>query len=241
MISKVGSYKSIAARFFYTLMFKSDLLVRPYEFKIIDTPQESIYSVKKSKFIAYAFHVGNVEEIQQHLEELRKVHRKARHHCYAYKLGLDGNQFRANDDGEPSGTAGRPILGQIESFGLTDTLIIVVRYFGGVKLGASGLTSAYKTAARQVLEKTSIITKHVTDEILIRTDHQHMGILMTNAKKLGFELGEITYEPSPLIILNAPIKDLKQNLDTLKARVLNISVAEAQSIELKNVFHILDK
>ena len=212
----------------------------PYEFNIINARQESIYTVKKSKFVAYAFHAPDLESIQKHMDELKKLHHKARHHCYAYKLGLDGNQIRANDDGEPSGTAGKPILGQIESFGLTDTLIIVVRYFGGIKLGASGLTSAYKTAARQVLSEASIITKQVTQDIQIQTDHQHMGILMTNAKKLGFKLGEVVYDPVPSIILQAPIRELQHNLNTLKARILNISVEEAQTFESDNVFHILD-
>ena len=212
----------------------------PYEFNIINARQESIYTVKKSKFVAYAFHAPDLESIQKHMDELKKLHHKARHHCYAYKLGLDGNQFRANDDGEPSGTAGKPILGQIESFGLTDTLIIVVRYFGGIKLGASGLTSAYKTAARQVLSEATIITKQVTQDIQIQTDHHHMGILMTNAKKLGFQLGEVVYDPVPSIILHAPIRELQHNLNTLKARILNISVEEAQTFESDNVFHILD-
>ena len=212
----------------------------PYEYKIINSTKESICTVKKSKFVAYDFHTEGLDDIQKSLDELKKSHHKARHHCYAYKLGLDGNQFRANDDGEPSGTAGKPIFGQIDSFGLTDTLIVVVRYFGGIKLGASGFASAYKTAARQVLGECTIITKQVTRDIQIRTDHQHMGILMTNAKKIGFQLGEVVYDPVPSITLHAPIKELQLNLDTLKARVLNMSVEEAQTFESSDVFNILD-
>ena len=113
-----------------------------------------------SKFIAYAYPVYTEEEWQEKLEAVRKAHPKARHHCYAYRLGLDGHNFRANDDGEPSGTAGRPILGQIDSFGLVNVIVIVVRYFGGTLLGASGLITAYKNSAADALSRRRPVLVH---------------------------------------------------------------------------------
>ena len=113
-------------------------------YKTVAGPAHGEYKDRGSKFLAYAFPVYAEEEWQARLEEVRREHPKARHHCYAYRLGLDGNNFRANDDGEPSGTAGRPILGQIDSFELVNILVIVVRYFGGTLLGASGLINAYR-------------------------------------------------------------------------------------------------
>src|SRR5215510_1222086 len=112
-----------------------------------------------SKFIGYAFPVSSVEGFKEKLNEVKKLHPKATHHCFAYRLGLDGNAFRVSDDGEPSGSAGRPILGQIDSKQLTNTLIVVVRYFGGTLLGVPGLINAYKTAASLVLQVTPVVPK----------------------------------------------------------------------------------
>ncbi|MDV7392848.1 YigZ family protein, partial [Arthrospira platensis SPKY1] len=119
----------------------------PDTYRTLSGPSTGEFRDRGSKFLAYAFPVYTDEEIGLHLEEVRKLHPKARHHCYAYRLGLDGNHFRANDDGEPSGTAGRPILGQIDSFGLCNVLLVVTRYFGGTLLGTSGLINAYKLSA----------------------------------------------------------------------------------------------
>ncbi|HZG01818.1 MAG TPA: YigZ family protein, partial [Chitinophagales bacterium] len=115
-------------------------------FKTIDAPSHGEYKEKGSRFVACAFPVSDSTAVKQILGELKREYPKARHHCFAYRIGFDGTQHRANDDGEPSGTAGKPILGQIDSFGLTNTIVVVVRYFGGVLLGASGLNHAYKTA-----------------------------------------------------------------------------------------------
>jgi len=123
-----------------------------YDYKTLKNSGYGDYREKGSKFLAYAYAVASEDEVKQHLENLKKEHPKSRHVCYAYRLDLAGNDFRANDDGEPSGTAGKPILGQIDSFELTKTLVAVVRYFGGKKLGASGLIYAYKTSAAMALE-----------------------------------------------------------------------------------------
>ena len=130
-------------------------------YKTLAAPAEGIYKEKGSKFLAFAYPVHTVEEVKVHLEQLRKDYFDARHHCYAYILGPRKDAFRANDDGEPSGTGGRPIHGQLLSADLTDTLIVVVRYFGGILLGASGLANAYKTAARDAIDHATIIEKTI--------------------------------------------------------------------------------
>ncbi len=130
-------------------------------YKTIAAPSEGLYKEKGSKFLAFAYPVHNIDEIKVHLEQLRKDYFDARHHCYAYILGPRKDAFRANDDGEPSGTGGRPIHGQLLSADLTDTLIVVVRYFGGILLGASGLANAYKTAARDAIDHATIIEKTI--------------------------------------------------------------------------------
>jgi uncharacterized YigZ family protein len=133
-------------------------------YKTIEGNSEGMYKEKGSKFIAYAINVLSETEVKEQLLQIRKKHYDARHHSYAYVLGFDKSAFRINDDGEPSGTAGRPIYGQILSFDLTNILVVVVRYFGGIKLGVSGLINAYKNASKQALEKASIITLTV-DEV----------------------------------------------------------------------------
>ena len=127
----------------------------------IAAPAEGLYKEKGSKFLAFAYPVHNTDEVKQHLEALRKEYFDARHHCYAYILGPTKEVYRANDDGEPSGTGGRPIHGQLLSADLTDTLVVVVRYFGGILLGASGLANAYKTAARDAITNATIIEKTI--------------------------------------------------------------------------------
>lgn len=141
-----------------------------------------------SKFQAYAYPVYTEAEWQARLEEVRKMHPKARHFCYAYRLGLDGNEFRANDDGEPSGTAGRPILGQIDSFELTNVIVIVVRYFGGTLLGTSGLINAYKLSAADAFEKADIIERTVEDIYQITFDYAIMSQVMNAVKALELEM-----------------------------------------------------
>ena len=130
--------------------------------KTLSAPAEAIYKEKRSKFLAFAYPVENETEIKDKIAALKKKYHDARHHCYAYILGADKSAYRMNDDGEPSGTAGRPIHGQLLSKEVTNVLIVVVRYFGGVKLGTGGLRVAYKLAAKEVLEKATIIEKKIS-------------------------------------------------------------------------------
>lgn len=132
---------------------------------------EGLFKDKGSKFLSYAFPVESEEEVKAHLQELKKEHYSARHHCYAYRLGSRGENHRSNDDGEPSGTAGRPILGQLLSQQLTNTLVVVVRYFGGTLLGVSGLINAYKQATLDVLSRAPIVEHLMMNQYRLRFDY----------------------------------------------------------------------
>lgn len=147
-------------------------------YKTIAAPAEGLFKDKGSKFIAYAFPVTSEDEIKDIVQTIKKEHHSARHHCYAWRLGYEKNLFRANDDGEPSSTAGKPILGQIQSFVLTDILIVVVRYFGGTLLGVSGLINAYKTAAFEAINQAEIIEKLVEKRIVVEFDYGVMNDVM---------------------------------------------------------------
>ena len=138
---------------------------------------------RSSKFLSYAYPVENEEQIREALEALRKRYFDATHHCYAWRLGPQGEQFRANDDGEPSGTAGRPILGQMLSAGVTNCLVVVVRYFGGTKLGVPGLIAAYKEATQEVLSVAEIVERTVDDRITIRFPYIVMNDVMKAVKE----------------------------------------------------------
>ncbi|PKP01068.1 MAG: YigZ family protein [Bacteroidetes bacterium HGW-Bacteroidetes-9] len=147
-----------------------------------------IFKDKGSKFIAIAIPVKNEDEVKSELEQLRKEYYDARHHCYAYVVGFDKSAWRTNDDGEPSGTAGRPIHGQIQSNDLTNILIVVVRYFGGIKLGVSGLINAYKTAAADALAQAEIVEKTVDEIYELKFIYEAMNDVMKIVKEDGLQL-----------------------------------------------------
>ncbi len=147
-------------------------------YKTIAKPAEGSYSEKRSKFLAYAFPVQNEQEVKERLAEIQKKHWDARHHCYAYILGAHKDAYRLNDNGEPSGTAGRPIYGQLLSKDVTNTLVIVVRYFGGIKLGVSGLQNAYKVAAREALDAAVIEERTVQETYRVTFEYVKMNDIM---------------------------------------------------------------
>ena len=156
---------------------------------IASSVQEVIFKEKSSKFLGYAFPVTSEEEIKTHLEEVKKAHFSARHWCYAWQLGYGTNQrYRANDDGEPNNTAGIPIYGQIQSFELTNILVIVVRYFGGIKLGVGGLVQAYKTTAQLTLQEAKIEEKLITEELRIRFEYPLMNKVMRVVKEQNLNI-----------------------------------------------------
>lgn len=171
----------------------------PYVYHTIEETGFAEYKVRGSRFLAYALPVAGVAECKVQLQEVKKKHPKATHHCFAYRLGTDGNVFRAVDAGEPSGSAGKPILGQIDRLGVTDTLVVVVRYFGGTLLGIPGLTDAYRTTAALALQTTPLITRQQERRYVVGFDYtqmdgvlkiirQHQGIVYHQAVQLFCEL-----------------------------------------------------
>lgn len=163
-------------------------------FKTIDAVNEGLYKEKGSKFISFAHPVHDVEEVKKLLDSYKKTFYDARHVCYAYSIGPEGEFFRANDDGEPSGTAGRPILGQIQSYGLTDVLVVVIRYFGGILLGTGGLVVAYKSAASDALGSAVIIEKTVDVEYSIIFEFRFLNDVMRIIKNLDAQIISQSYE-----------------------------------------------
>jgi len=183
-------------------------------FKTIVSSAEGSYKEKGSKFLSFAFPVKNVDEINQILARYRKQYYDARHICYAYMLGNAKNEWRANDDGEPSGTAGRPILGQINSFELTNILVIVVRYFGGILLGTSGLITAYKEASIDALEQANIVEQTIDEVFTVEFDYLLMNEVMRVIKEIN-----------PLV--------LDQSFDNMCAMKLSIRQSDAEKLKSK--------
>lgn len=155
---------------------------------------EGLYKEKGSKFIALAFPVRTEEQVKEKLEEAKKTYYDARHHCYAYILGADGAQYRANDDGEPNHSAGDPILGQIRSRELTNTLVVVVRYFGGTKLGVSGLINAYKTSAAEALDQNEVVEKLITRSVRFKFPYEEMNEVMKLVNDFEMEITDQKFE-----------------------------------------------
>lgn len=156
-----------------------------HTYKTIVSPVTGTFSDRGSRFLAYAYPAMSVQEVKAHVQALKQEHPKAVHHCFAYRLGADREEFRANDDGEPAGSAGRPMLGQIDSLELTNILVAVVRYFGGTLLGIPGLINAYKTAAADALNKAEIIEKWVEVPVVLEFDYPAMGTVMHLLKQGG--------------------------------------------------------
>ena len=172
-------------------------------YNTIAQPSTAEFKDRGSKFIAYAFPIETADDFKQQLQSLKKEHPKAVHHCFAYRIGTDGNNFRSSDDGEPSGTAGKPILGQIDSKELTNMAVIVVRYWGGTLLGVPGLINAYKTAASLALQVTPIMQKQVEIKYSIEFDYTRMNEVMMILKQ--FNCTVITQEMQLFCIITAGI------------------------------------
>ena len=197
------------------------MMIQEDTYKTIIGVAEGIYTEKRSKFIAIAIPVHTVEEIKQHLDIYQKKYYDARHVCYAYMLGHERKDFRANDNGEPSGPAGKPILGQINSNGLTDILIVVVRYFGGIKLGTSGLIVAYKAAAAEAIANATIIEKTVDDEIAVAFEYPFMNDVMRIVKEEEPEILEQSYDMDCLMKLRIR----RSMMGKLRARLEKVETA----------------
>lgn len=160
----------------------------------IDTSAEATYTEKRSKFIAFALPVATPEDALEIIGQFSRKYYDARHVCWAYMVGPDRTTFRSNDNGEPSGTAGKPILGQINSFGLTDILIVVVRYFGGVKLGTPGLIAAYRASARAAIENATIVEKRIQATVSVTFPYQSINDVMRLTKEDGIQITETIFD-----------------------------------------------
>lgn len=187
-----------------------------FTYRTLSTFSESLYKEKGSKFFGYAFSVANEEEVKERLAEIRSKHHDARHHCYAYRLGIGGEErYRANDDGEPSNSAGKPIYGQLLSAEITNVLIVVVRYFGGVKLGVGGLISAYKIAAKKTIEANIIIEKEEFNYYQITFEYLVMSEVMNFIKIHKLTSLNQEFEEKGNLQLALSIKDSKRILGLL--------------------------
>lgn len=186
------------------------------EFKTIVNIGEGTYSEKRSKFLAFAHHVETLEEIKDIIQEYRKKYYDARHVCYAYMLGAKRDDFRANDDGEPSSTAGKPILGQINSRELTDVLVVVVRYYGGVNLGTGGLIVAYKTAAAAALDASEIVIRQVESVITYDFPYVMMNAVMKVVKDMKPRIISQTYNGTCEVKLGIRQSEAEQLKERLK-------------------------
>ncbi len=195
-------------------------------FLTINAPSEGEYKEKGSKFLAYAYPMSNESDLENFISTLKDTHPKARHHCYAYKIGMDNNRFRTNDDGEPSGTAGKPILGQIQSFRLTNVCIIVIRYFGGTKLGASGLIHAYKEAARYSLENAELVEKFLFVTYHLEFGYEDMGHILNVIKDLDIEISEKVFDANCEVKIQLRLSEEYTTMLQLKARLLYKSLEE---------------
>jgi len=195
-------------------------------FFTIQEPQIAEFKDRGSKFLAYAYPIQDADEFLQQIGILRKEHLKACHFCYAYRTGMEGENFRANDDGEPSGTAGKPILGQLIKNELTDIGVVVVRYFGGTKLGTSGLINAYKQSTIEVLELSEKVEKIIVDEYRLTFDYGHMGQIMEVVKVLEFKIIEKYFQEIAYIIIGIRMSDVARQLKIFKAKVLQKQLEE---------------
>ena len=187
------------------------------EFKTIASTSEGYYTEKRSKFLAFAHHVQTVDEVKDIIAQYRKKYYDARHVCYAYMLGAERTEFRANDDGEPSSTAGKPILGQINSNELTDILIVVVRYYGGVNLGTSGLIVAYREAAADAINHATIETRQVEEIVKYSFAYPQMNDVMRIVKDMNPRIISQTYDNTCEIVLSIRKSEAEQLRNRLKS------------------------
>tara|TARA_R110000823_G_scaffold27382_2_gene79732 strand:+ start:200 stop:802 length:603 start_codon:yes stop_codon:yes gene_type:complete len=197
-------------------------------YRTISKPSEPIlYKERKSKFYGYCFPVTNEDEVKEYIEGLKKEYPTANHVCYAWQMGIESLSYRANDDGEPNNSAGMPIYGQLQSFDVTNTLVAVVRVFGGTKLGVGGLISAYKEAAKLALENATIIKKVLLQHLSVSFEYSEMDIVMRLVKKHQLEVISQELHLKCKIILSIPKSEFKKMFKLLKAHhKLDITLIE---------------
>lgn len=210
-------------------------------FLTLEEPAYGEYKEKGSKFLAYCYPFSHEDDLQVLLSLIKSEHPKASHYCFAYKIGIDNNRFRSNDDGEPSGTAGKPILGQILSYNLTDILIVVVRYFGGTKLGASGLIHAYRQAAIEGLSNASVIEKFMTTKYVLKFTYEHMGSIMSSLKTNQINILEKSFDSQCFVKIEIRNSEATKKIILLKSHLLGIStdqVTEDTEVEYCSIMRV---
>ena len=210
-------------------------------YKTLASESTGEFKDRGSKFIAYATPLSpsprgspsdsTEADFTNFLEKVKKEHPKARHHCYAWRLGMDGNRYRANDDGEPSGTAGRPILGQIDSFGLTNVGIVVVRYFGGTLLGTSGLIAAYRESAAEALKNGVIVDKIVEDIFEIQFEYDKMPDVMNAIKRLNINILEQKFDEKGTLLVSIRQSEVTHKNWAFYAAILKMSLEAVEKME----------
>lgn len=197
-------------------------------YKTIEKPSDEVlFKEKNSKFFGYAFPVQSENEVKEILDQLKKQHYSARHWCYAYQIGTKTKIYRANDDGEPNNSAGMPIYGQIQSFDVTNVLIIVVRYFGGVKLGVGGLVTAYRTAAQMALESVEIVEKTINTHFFIRFDYKNMNKVMRVIKEKNLNVVNQVLELDCLIEISCRLTQKDEILNAFN-HIFEVSITEKE-------------
>ena len=197
-------------------------------YKTLEGPAEGTYREKGSRFIAFGYPVQNEEEIRNILASLRKKYHDARHHCYAYRLGPAGESYRVNDDGEPSGTAGKPIYGQILSNNLTHVLVVVVRYFGGTLLGTGGLITAYRSATAEMISHARVIVRFVEVKVRLLFPYDMLNTVMKILKEESLAPGESDYNTLCTLV----VKVRASSLDKLTGRVKMVAGLQYESLKM---------
>jgi uncharacterized YigZ family protein len=187
----------------------------PYSYSTLKNPAEGIYKEKGSKFLAFAYPVDSEKAIKERIDHLKKEYFDARHHCFAWMLGAEKTHFRAFDDGEPNHSAGTPILGQIRSKGITNVLIVVVRYFGGIKLGVGGLINAYKTAAENALNNSLIEEIEISENVNLQFDYLILSDIMKLVKDSGLKILEQDFSEDGGLKISVPIRQKEKFMDKL--------------------------
>lgn len=198
-----------------------------FSYLTVSAPAEGLYKEKGSKFLSFVFPVADEVDVKRCLERLRKEYFDARHHCYAWVLGASRSLYRVSDDGEPNHSAGDPILGQIKSRNLTNVLVVVVRYFGGVKLGVGGLVAAYRTAAKDALDKSQIIQKELTKELKLRYDYENTAEVMRLVKEFDMDVLSQQYHETCELIVSIKVRfeeKMKQKVELLNATGTRVTI-----------------
>lgn len=199
------------------------------QYKSISQISEGLYKDKGSRFIAFAHPVSDEDEIKEIVNEIKKKYHDARHHCYAYRLGVEGEKWRANDDGEPSGSAARPILGVIDSLGLSDILVVVVRYFGGIKLGVPGLINAYRQATSDALNAATVIDKTAYDTFEVLFSYEKMNEVMKITKNNGVQIHNLVIDNPCRIDISVPLSQVENCRKLLQDAEATFPSAETTS------------